>query len=196
MNPFSTKGLAIVPAVVFALAGWTDDASAHCDTLDGPVVKEAKAALEKGDVTPILKWVKKESEDEIRAAFKKTVAVRGKGGEVKDVADTWFLETLVRIHRAGEGAPFTGIKPAGTKIPHAVEAADKALDGGVPIDKVAKHVSEMVSDGIKKRFAKTAEKKKLVADSVAAGREYVEAYVDYIHFVEGIALKAEGGHHH
>jgi hypothetical protein len=31
-------------------------AGAHCDTLDGPVVMTAKAALEKGDVTPVLKW--------------------------------------------------------------------------------------------------------------------------------------------
>ena len=56
-------------------------ACAHCDTLDGPVVMAARAALEKGDVTPVLKWVKKENEEEIRALFKKTLAVRSKGAE-------------------------------------------------------------------------------------------------------------------
>ena len=76
---------------------------AHCDTLDGPVVKTAKTALEKGEVTPILKWVKKENETEIRDLFKKTLTVRSKGKEAQELADMYFLETLVRLHRAGEG---------------------------------------------------------------------------------------------
>ncbi len=49
---------------------------AHCDTLDGPVVKTAKAALDKGDVTPILKWVKKNDEKEIKDLFQQTLIVR------------------------------------------------------------------------------------------------------------------------
>ena len=85
---------------------------AHCDTLDGPVVKTARAALEKGDVTPILKWVKKENEAEIRDLFKKTLSVRSKGKEAQELADMYFLETLVRVHRAGEGEPYTGLKPS------------------------------------------------------------------------------------
>lgn len=44
-------------------------ALAHCDTLDGPVVKDAKAALETKDVTPVLKWVAKEREEGVKAAF-------------------------------------------------------------------------------------------------------------------------------
>lgn len=78
---------------------------AHCDTLGGPVVAVAKQALEKGDVTPVLKWVKKENEGEIRAAFKKTLTVRSKGPEARELADMYFFETLVRLHRAGEGPP-------------------------------------------------------------------------------------------
>jgi hypothetical protein len=92
-------------------------ASAHCDTLDGPVVMTAKAALEKGDVTPVLKWVRKEDEKEIREQFKKTLTVRAKGPEAKELADMYFFETLVRIHRAGEGAPYTGLKSAGMVEP-------------------------------------------------------------------------------
>ncbi|MHC4687312.1 MAG: DUF6448 family protein [Planctomycetota bacterium] len=84
---------------------------AHCDTMDGPVVKAAKIALEKGDVTPILKWV-------------------SKGPEAKELADMYFFETLVRLHRAGEGAPYTGLKPAGADLDPAVVQADKALDRG------------------------------------------------------------------
>lgn len=83
---------------------------AHCDTMGGPVIREAKAALEKGDVTPILKWVRKENETEIKTAFAKAVAVRANGPEAKELADRYFIETFVRLHRAGEGAPYTGIK--------------------------------------------------------------------------------------
>ncbi len=102
---------------------------AHCDTLDGPVVKTARAALEKGDVTPILKWVKKENEAEIEALFRKTLTVRSKGKEAQEIADMYFLETLVRLHRAGEGEPYTGLKPAGVVDP-AVAEADRALEAG------------------------------------------------------------------
>ncbi len=167
-------------------------ASAHCDTLDGPVVAAARVALEKRDVKPVLSWVQKKDEAEITSAFKKAIAVRGRSAEARELADTWFFETLVRVHRAGEGAPFTGLKPAGADLPHAVVAADQALEGKLPVDALARHVSSQVEEGIKKRFATTMERKRVAATSVEAGREYVEAYVDYVHYVEGIALKAEG----
>jgi len=80
---------------------------AHCDILAGPVVMDAKKALEKSDVTPVLKWVKKEHEGEIKVAFKKTLKVRKQSKEAKELADMYFFETLVRLHRAGEGAPYT-----------------------------------------------------------------------------------------
>ncbi len=186
-------------SLVAGISGLTlSDARAHCDTLDGPVVKEARVALDAGDVTPVLKWVKKESEGEIAGAFKKAVAVRAKGGAAKELADTWFLETLVRVHRAGEGAPFTGLKPAGSDLPHAVVAADKALAGTLPVDTLTKHVSGIVADGIRERFAVVAEAKKRADTSVEAGRKYVEAYVEYIHYVERVAQVASGagGHAH
>jgi hypothetical protein len=171
-------------------------ASAHCDTLDGPVVAAARVALERRDVRPVLGWVQASDEAEITSAFKRAIAVRGKSAEAKEVADTWFFETLVRVHRAGEGAPFTGLKPAGADLPHAVVAADQALEGKVGVDALARHVSSKVEDGIKKRFATTMERKKVASTSVQAGREFVEAYVDYIHYVEGIAAKAEGNPAH
>ena len=88
-------------------------AAAHCDALDGPVISEARVALEKDDVTPILKWVMPEYENEVRQAFAKTLQVRALGAQAQELADLYFFETLVRVHRAGEGAPYTGIKPAG-----------------------------------------------------------------------------------
>jgi hypothetical protein len=169
---------------------------AHCDTLDGPVVKTAKAALEKGDVTPILKWVKKENEQEIRDLFKKTLAVKSKGKEAQELADMYFLETLVRLHRAGEGEPYTGLKPAGVVEPAVVEA-DKALESG-SVETLVELITEAASKGIRERFNKAKEAKKHADHSVEAGREFVEAYVQFTHYVERLHLDstAEAAHHH
>lgn len=178
--------LLIIPGMVFA----------HCDTLAGPVVQEAKAALEKGDITPVLKWVKKEQEKKVRAAFNKALAAKTKSPAIKEKAEMHFFETLVRIHRAGEGAAFTGLKP-GEAIEPIVAAADKSLETGV-VDELVKQVNDQIAAGIRKRFDQVVEKKKHIDESVDAGREYVAAYVEFTHYVEGLYLKAseEGGHHH
>ena len=168
---------------------------AHCDTLDGPVVQTARIALEKGDITPLLKWVKADDEKEIRAAFQKTLVVRTKGAEAKELADMYFFETLVRIHRAGEGAPYTGLKP-GAAVDPAVALADKALESG-SVDKLVGVLSEAMSNGIRERFHHASETRKHADDSVAAGREYVKAYVIFTHYVEGSHAMIKGGvgHH-
>ncbi len=169
---------------------------AHCDTLDGPVVKTARAALEKGDVTPVLKWVKKENEAEIKDLFKKTLTVRNKGEKAQELADMYFLETLVRLHRAGEGEPYTGLKPAGVVEPAVVEA-DKALESG-SVENLVKLITEVASTGIRERFNKAKEAKKHADQSVEAGREFVEAYVQFTHFAERLHLDStvQAGHHH
>ncbi len=171
-------------------------AFAHCDTLDGPVIKTAQAALEKGEVTPILKWVKKEDEAEIRALFQKTLLVRSKGKEAQEFADMYFLETLVRLHRAGEGVPYTGIKPAEAVEP-AVAEADKALESG-SVEKLVKLVTEAAAKGIRERFHKAKEARKHADHSIEAGREFVEAYVLFTHYVERLHLDAghQAGHPH
>ena len=167
---------------------------AHCDALDGPVVVEARAALEANDVTPLLKWVRAQDEAEIREAFAQAVAVRKLGAEAKKVADTYFFETLVRIHRAGEGAPYSGLKPAGMIDPAFVKA-DRVLEGG-PVNELADAISAHAAEGLRERYARAAEARKHANDSVEAGRKYVEAYVDYIHYVEGISNLIHGTAHH
>ncbi len=168
-------------------------AGSHCDTLDGPVVQAAKQALDKEEITPVLKWVKNDQESEVRAAFQKALTVRKTGPEARELADHYFFEILVRIHRAGEGAPYTGIS-AGPVEP-IIAAADKALEKG-SVDHVVKHVTEAVTAGIRKRFADTAEKKRHAEKSVAAGREFVEAYVDFTHYVERLHVDAIGAAAH
>jgi len=170
-------------------------AYSHCDTMSGPVIPEARAALEKGDVTPILKWIKTDNEAEIKAAFKRAVAVRSKGPEAKELADSYFLETLVRLHRAGEGAPYTGIKDE--PVEPIVALADKALADG-SVDDMIKKINGHMAGAIKEKFNKALEAGKNKDKSVEAGREFVEAYVTYMHYVEGIhtAILSAGGHHH
>lgn len=173
-----------------------NNAYAHCDTLDGPVVQDARMALQKNDVTPILKWVKAENEPEVRAAFNFALAEVGKGGEAKDAAELKLFETLVRVHRAGEGAPFTGLKPAGSVEP-IVAKADEALETG-SVDALTAKMSDHLTNAVKGRFNKVVEKKKHMNDSVEAGREYVAAYVDYMHYAEGVhkAIAGTGARHH
>ena len=175
----------VLAAIVLVGVGWPGPGSrayGHCDTMDGPVVKTAQAALQKGDVTPILKWVKAEYEAEIREAFNKTLAVRTLSPEARDLADKYFFETLVRLHREGEGAPYTGLKSAGTVEP-IIAASDKALETG-SIESLTREIVKLVTDGIHRRFAETMEKKRHADESVAAGRQFVEAYVQFTHYVE------------
>jgi hypothetical protein len=171
-----------------------ESAFAHCDTTSGPVIPEARAALEKGDVTPILKWVKKDNEAEIKAAFTKTVTVRAKGPEAKELADQYFLETLIRLHRAGEGAPYTGIKDE--PVEPIVAMADNAIVEG-SADEMIKKISGHMAAAIKEKFTKVVEAKKNKDKSVESGREFVEAYVTYMHYIEGIhtAIMSAGAHH-
>ncbi|WP_435627307.1 DUF6448 family protein [Candidatus Ferrigenium straubiae] len=169
------------------------NALAHCDTPNGPVIPEAKVALEKGDITPILKWVKKENEAEIKSAFAKTIAVRGKSKEARELADQYFLETLVRVHRAGEGAPYSGIKDEA--IDPIIVMADKALANG-SADEMARMISNHMTKSIKDKFARVLEASKNKDKSIEAGREFVEAYVTYVHYVEGVhAVIASSGNH-
>ena len=156
----------------------------HCDTLDGPVVVDAKAALAKGDIAPVLKWIPAAGEHEVREAFARTLAVRKAGKEAQELADTWFFETLVRVHRASEGAPYTGLKAAGAEE-ETIVAADQALATG-KVDPLVKLVVEAVEHGIRHRFEQTAEKRKHAGHDVEHGRAYVASYVDFIHYGERI----------
>jgi hypothetical protein len=170
-------------------------ALAHCDTLDGPVVKDARAALEARDVTPVLKWVVPEREGVIREAFARTITVRGLGAEAQSLADRFFFETLVRVHREGEGAPYTGLKPAGTEVEPGVAASDRALETG-SVDALVALAAGEIEHGLRARYARVAERKKQAGVSVAAGREYVAAYVEFVHYAERVvqAAAGPGGH--
>ncbi len=158
-------------------------AFAHCDTMNGPVVKDARIALQKSDVTPVLKWIKPEYEEQIKAAFKQTLTVRAQSKAAQELADIYFFETLVRLHRAGEGMPYTGLKPASTEIEPGIAAADDALDHNT-VEPLVASMTKDIGKETQQRFARVTEAKRHSEESIEAGREYVEAYVSFIHYVE------------
>lgn len=151
----------------------------HCDSKDGPVVKAAMKALERGDVTVVLPYVPVEAEDEVSSAFAKVTAARATGPQAADVADEWFCETVVRLHRAGEGAPFTGLKPAGLGHGPVVPLAEKAIESGDPRE-VAEILAAALHDEVASKFERVRELRGHEGDSVADAREYVEAMLGFI----------------
>ena len=181
------KAFAFLFAVLVAAASLFlySKLSAHCDTLDGPVVKACKNALETGNVNFVLIWVQKKDEDQIREAFEKTLAVRKANPEAKELAEMYFFETVVRIHRAGEGASYTGLKPAGLDLGPAIPAGDRALING-SMDSVKSLLSQAMQNGLEKHFSEVMEKSKYDVNDVDAGRLYIKAYVEYIHYIEGL----------
>jgi hypothetical protein len=158
---------------------------AHCDGLDGPVVKAARQALDTGNVNVALIWVQKNDEAAIKNTFEKAVSIRKLSPAAKEMADNYFFETLVRVHRAGEGASYTGLKPAGRDLGPAIPAGDKAFDTG-SVEPLIKLLTDAVQKGLREQFKVVISKKNFSKDNIKAGRESIEAYVEYIHYVERI----------
>lgn len=194
MKPIFRKSLHSLAAISALSLALTQTASAHCDAMDGPVITEAQRALASGDVTPLLKWVPAADEGQVRAVFDKAVRVRKLGSEAGEFADRQFFATLVEVHRASEGAPFTGIKEAGHINP-SVRAADAGLAAG-NVDALVARTTTDVEQGIRQRFAAVIAAKAHAEDSVPQGREFVSRYVQYVHYVEGLhaAMSATGEH--
>jgi hypothetical protein len=185
------SGVALVSAAL--LLGSTST-FAHCDGVDGPVVKAARQALASGDPKPVLIWVQKDDEAEIKGAFRHALEVRRLSPAAKELADHYFFETLVRVHRAGEGAPYTGIKPAGRALNPAVAAGDKALESR-SIEPVLHMLTASVQDNVRERYETVMARKNFDKGNVAAGQQYVKAYVEYIHAVERIHDASAGSAH-
>jgi hypothetical protein len=158
-------------------------ARAHCDSLDGPVVKAALRALETGDVNRAFVWVTAFDEPEVRAAFDKALTVRSVGGTARELADQFFFETVVRLHRRSEGEPYTGLKPAGSDLGPVIPAADRAI-----LEMSAKPLVELltreVARGVQWHFDAVMRARIFPGASVGAGRRYVRAYLDFLQYLE------------
>lgn len=176
-----------LPIVLALLSGalilLPTNARAHCDTMDGPVVKAAQRALATRNVNLVLIWVQEKDEAEILKRFRQTLAVRRLNRQARELADNYFFETLVRIHRAGEGEPYTGLKPAGTDLGPVIPLADKALHDG-STDALLKLFSGRDQADIQTRLRDIKTKTNFNENNVAAGREFVKAYISFMHYVE------------
>lgn len=195
----SIKTLLTTLALVAAMAiGTASVARAHCDTMSGPVITAALHALESGNANLVLIWVQPGDEAAVREALARALAARQAGASAQGAAEHDFFDTLVRIHRAGEGAPYTGLKPAGTDVGRAVSAADEALAAG-SVEPVRAALVEEVRAGIERHFQEVMRLRDYDADDVAAGRAYVKAYVAFTHYAEGLynqAASSDVGHEH
>lgn len=199
-NPTSSiKGFKLVYLLPMFLILWIlpQNSFAHCDSYDGPVIQDAFKALDQNNVELVYKWISEDQEKEISGLFKKTLKYKNSDKEVYQLLEKHFLETLVRLHREGEGAPYTGLKPAGSTIP-IVGMTDKALEDKDPeslLRKLNGHIGQVVLE----KYEKAANLSKVKNESVEQGRAYVAAYVDYTHTVEalhGIIEHGTGGHGH
>ena len=146
----------------------------HCDSLDGPVVKAAATALEARNVELVLAYVPAEGEAEVRQAFERTLQVEPLAPEARRLADEWFFENVVRIHRAGEGAPYTGLKPAGLGHGPVVPVAERAIEIG-SADALVELLTGMVEEAVRERFEHVMHRKAHADGDLAANRSYVEA---------------------
>lgn len=164
---------------------FTNSASAHCDSMVGPVVKASQKALETGNINYVLVWVQDKDEKEIKEMFDRVNKVRTLSPEVKELADMYFFETVVRVHRMGEGVGYTGLKPAGYIPEEGIEAADIAIKKG-SVENVLSHLDEKYHQRVKELFNNLQSKKNYNVNDLTAGREYVEAYVHFIHYIEGL----------
>ncbi|RPI75688.1 MAG: hypothetical protein EHM47_01910 [Ignavibacteriales bacterium] len=169
--------------IILSLLLFSQNNFAHCDGVDGPVVQSAKDALEKKDINLVVMWVMKDYEAEVKEAFEQTLKVREVSPEAKELADKYFFETVVRLHRSGEGEDYTGLKPAGRDLGPVIRLADLAIENG-SVDELSHLLIHSVEDKLKENFKEVIHLKNYNKNNPDAGRKYVEAYVRFLHHAE------------
>lgn len=170
--------------VFAALTLGSATAYAHCDSYDGPVIKDAMKALQTNNVMILYKWINPADEAEIAALFDKTYRLRNGDAEIYAIVEKHFLETLVRLHRASEGAPYTGLKPAG-QTGAIIVLSDQALADG-DIDGLLGKLNAHLSNVIREKYGKVQALSPVKDASPVDGRKFVAAYVDFIHTIDGV----------
>ncbi|AYW51481.1 LysM domain-containing protein (plasmid) [Tetragenococcus halophilus] len=191
-NMKKSIGVLLTSAAIMAIIPLS--ASAHCDTMDGPTVVDGKKAMESNNVNYVMKWVAPEDQKEITDKFNLSMKVKDQSPEAKELAEQYFFSEVVRVHRAGEGAPFDGLKPSGTPVDEKVLAADKSIEVGnlSPLEGMTE--KEKMPE-LKERFEKVMSLKDYDVNDLEAGREYIEAYVKFFKFAEGEEEHAAEGAH-
>jgi hypothetical protein len=167
----------------------------HCDSMDGPVVTAARRALDEDDLAIALPYVPAQAEAEITAAFEQVLPIHATSGSAGQLADRWFFETVVRLHRAGEGAAYTGLKPAGQDEGPVIPVAERAIRTG-SADELVRILTEVVADQTKTRLDQAMALKQHEHGPVAAARQYVEAMLGLQVWAHKLYQAATSGPHH
>jgi hypothetical protein len=162
--------------------------------MDGPVVTAAREALEAGDAGIALAYVPKDGEAEVREAFDAALAVRGLGQGARELADRHFFETVVRVHRAGEGAPYTGLKPAGLGHGPVIPVAERALVSG-SADELVELLTGRVEEEVRRRLDEVIALRAATNGNLDANRAYVSAMLDLQVWAHGLYHAAGAAAH-
>ena len=177
-------------------------AQAHCDSLDGPVAKAVQKALETGNVNPVLAYAPATAEAEIRTALEKSRKVRGLGSDARALADQSFMETVICLHRAGEGAAYTGLKPAGADYGPVIPSAEHAVETG-DLTRLRAVLNQEIDHALRERLAQVRALQKAsleptTAAEVPHARERITAELGFVTFAETIrqAVHGRGAEHH
>ena len=136
------------------------------------------------------------------AAFEKSRKVRGLGADARALADQAFMETVIRLHRAGEGAAYTGLKPAGADYGPVIPAAEHAVETG-DLTKLKAVLFEQIEHVLRERLAHVRELQKAplepkTAADVPHARERVSAELGFVTFAATLrqAALGKGAEHH
>lgn len=185
----------VYPLIFLVVAAFcVGSAWAHCDRINGPVADDAREALETKKFEVAAKWVGKEQEKKLRTVYEETLPVFQMGGKARNLAEQYFIETTIRLHRAAEGFPYTGVKPA-SPLPEDIAAAEKALDTG-NLEPVSNLLASEMRTKLQDLFKQVREAKKHKQQSLSAGREWVDAYVRYVIYVHGLYQTIQAGPEH
>ncbi|WKZ70106.1 MAG: DUF6448 family protein [Melioribacteraceae bacterium] len=171
---------------LFLLFLFSNSISAHCDSVEGPVVHAAKKTLETGNLNYVFIWLQPEDEAEIEKLYKKVVKVSDINEDVRELADMYFYETVVRVHRMSEGVGYTGLEFEDFQPAVGIEAADRAIEKD-SVEEILSHINDKSKqEPVKHYFTDLQSKRNFEVNDVEAGREYVKSYVHFIHYVEGL----------
>ena len=166
----------------------------HCDTLDGPVVRAARCAIETNNVNLVLPYVPKEGEEEVVRVFEQVLKARTASAASREVADRYFFETVVRVHRAGEGAPFTGLKPAGVDVGPVIPVAETAIETGSPRELIDL-LSAVVHEEIDRRLHEVIHLRPHASATVDEARAWVHAMLGLQVWAHGLYAAARAEPH-
>jgi hypothetical protein len=172
--------LILVCSIVFAATVCSPRAAAERDLADEIVAQAARDALRTGDFTPIVIWVQKPQEQALHAAFRQTQAVRVLNREARELADEYFVDVAVRLHREAERDLFDG---------PARRAATRALaehDGEIVVDVIV----DRMRANLRARLRDVAQRRDFARGDVAGGRAYVASYTAFLRYAAALYAAA------